>query len=251
MPQFFWDLQQGSLEWYRRRAGIPTSSEFDCVMTPKTKQRSTSYKKYAARIVAGRLLNWQADDLNKISHVEAGRQNEPLAVGALEEIYQLETTPIGLVTTNDGRFGASPDRVAGVSVKRDSVSMTIEAKCPTIPVQFERLLFGDSDAYKCQRQGHLLVCEADKAVFVSYHPRTPLYRVEEGRDEAFIKALRDCLEWFSDELEALTLKARGLGFYEAFPELLLPLDAERGPEAHGEPMPDIFPPGFGDQDLRD
>lgn len=235
MPKFLWDLQQGSAEWYRIRSRIPTSSEFHNVITPERGQISKARFKYACRILAGRLLNWQADSLEKIEHVEQGRQNEPLAVAALEEIYEVDTRRVGLVLSDDGRFGASPDRVADVAHDGDSVGTVVECKCPAIITQMERLLFGDESPgsdrpapYKPQRQGHLLISEADKAYFVSFHPQMPLYRVETGRDEPYLAKMRDCLEQFSDELAEWDEIARKLGLFQAFSDIRTPLDAEYG-----------------------
>ncbi len=236
MPKFYWDLEQGSADWYKIRGRIPTSSEFDQVMTPAKRKMSESRHKYACRIIAGRLMNWQADSLEKIGHIADGRANEQFAVATLQTLYEINTVPLGLVTTDDGRFGASPDRAANVAPDRNSIGITVEVKCPTVPVQMERLLFGDSDAYQCQRQGHLLVADADKAIFCSYNPRMPLYQVETGRDEAFIKDLRAALEQFSDELEKLTNLAQRLGMFQAFPEILTPAEAELAPEAVLEPL---------------
>jgi hypothetical protein len=50
--------------------------------------------------------------------------------------------------------------------------------------------------------------------------------VETGRDEVMIKKLSDALEQFSDELEALTEKARSLGMFQAFAEIVTPAEAE-------------------------
>lgn len=228
MPNFLWNLQQGSIDWYRARSGIPTASEFGSIMTPQTMKPSASRKKYACRLIAERLMRWQADSLDKIGHIADGKAHEPIAAAKMELVFDIETTPIGFVKTDDGRFGASPDRVAGISPDRTSVNTVIEIKSPTIPVQFERLLMGDDDAYRCQRQGQLWVAQADKAIFFSSNPRMPDYVVEDGRDEAFLSKLVDCLERFHDELEAWTAKAKGLGTYEAFAEMVSPVDAEHG-----------------------
>jgi hypothetical protein len=235
MPVFHWTMIQGSPEWYRIRSRIPTSSEFHNVVTPVAGQISKARFKYACRILAGRLLNWQADSLEKVDNIAAGRANEPLAVAALEEIYELDTRPVGLITSDDGRFGASPDRVGDVAHDGNSVGAVVEAKCPTIPVQMERLLFGDESPgsdrpspYKPQRQGHLLISEADKAYFVSFNPQMPLYRVETGRDEPYLARMRDCLEQFSDELAEWEAIARKLGLFQAFSDVRTPLDAEYG-----------------------
>jgi hypothetical protein len=236
MPRFYWNVQQGSLDWYKLRSGVPTSSQFHRIITPRQGKPSEARHRYAAELIAERLLHWQADPLDKIDHIAHGKENEPFAVAQLEEIHEIATQPIGFITTDDSRFGASPDRVAGVSADQQHISVVVEAKCPTVPVQMERLLFGDDDAYRCQRIGHLWVSEADKAYFISYHPRMPLYLVEQGRDEPFIEKMKDCLERFADELAALTLKADSLGVFQAFAELRTPLDAERPAPPKSETM---------------
>ena len=229
MPKFMWSLTQGTAQWYKARAGIPTSSQFHRIMTPKTGKPSEQRHRYAAELISERLLNWQANSLDKVEHIEAGRENEPFAVAQFEEIHEIETRPLGFVTTDDGRFGASPDRVGQVSADQSRVGIVLEAKAPTVPVQMMRLLFGDDESYRCQRMGHLWIAEADKAYFVSYNPRMPLYMVEQGRDEPFIAKLRDALECFSDELEEMTEKAKRLGAFQAFADLVTPAEAELGP----------------------
>jgi hypothetical protein len=233
MAVITWDVDQGSVDWYRLRSGIPTASEFDQVITPAKGLISERRHKYACRIIAGRLLNWQADSLDKIAHIADGKRNEPIAVARLELIHDIATKPIGFVRTNDLRFGASPDRVV---MSQDKIGITIEVKAPTIPTQLYYLLFGHEDNYKCQVNGQLWVAEADKAIFMAYNERTPDYRVETGRDEPFIKKMVAGLEQFSDELDALMERAISLGTYQAFAELQTPLDAERGDGIRREPL---------------
>lgn len=223
MPKFHWDVQQGSADWYRLRSGKPTASNFASVITPKTMKPAEARKKYGARLMAERLLKWQADSLEKIDAIANGKASEPIAVAKMEMVYDVETKPVGYVETNDKRFGASPDRVGGIS--GDSVSVVTEVKSPTIPVQMERLIFGDNDAYRCQRQGQLWVAEADKAIFFSYNSRTPDYMVEDGRDEKFIAALADCLERFDDELSEWEARLRSLGAFQEFAEVVTPIEA--------------------------
>ena len=230
MPKIDWNTAQGSAAWMRARLGIPTASAFDEVMTPKTMKMSESRWKYACCLIAGRLLNWQADSLDKIAHIQAGRDNEPLAVARLEILHDIETRPVGFIKTDDGRFGASPDRVV---MNGDAVAITVECKCPTIPVQFQYLLLGHDASYRCQVQGQLWVAEAEKAIFQAFNPHTPDYTVDTPRDEEFIRNLRNSLEQFSDELEALDAKARSLGVYQAFAELATPLEAEYVDEVDG------------------
>ena len=226
MAVFHYDIDQGSAAWYKVRSGVPTASNFSSIITPAKMQISAERKKYAVRLIAERVLNWQSESLDHVKHIEAGKRLEPFAVRQLEFTAEVETVPVGFVTTNDGRFGASPDRIAGPH--EGSVETVIECKCPTIPTQLNYLLFGHGTDYKAQVQGQLLVAEAEEAIFYSFLERGPPYMVRTHRDEAFIKALRGCLEQFSDELEAWTEKARSLGAWQAFAEVLPPVDAERG-----------------------
>lgn len=220
MAKFFWDLEQGSLAWHQARAGLPTASNFHRVMTPKTRKPAAARRRYACELILQRILNWQPESLDKVQHVEAGRANEPMAVAKMELVFNIQSKPVGFITTDDGRFGASPDRVSG--------STMIEVKSPTPIVQMQRLLFGDDDDYACQRQGQLWVAEADEAIFFSYNPRMPDYIVRDGRDCDFLASLAATLDQFHDELEHWNEEARHLGAYQAFPSLLTPLDAERG-----------------------
>jgi hypothetical protein len=223
MAKLYWDVEQGSAAWYKLRSGIPTASEFHLCITPKKLEVSASRKRYLSRLVCERLLNWQADSLDKIDHIAEGKANEPFAIAQLEEIYEIETRRLGFATTDDGRFGASPDRVV---THGDAIAITVESKAPTIPVQMERLLFGNGEEYRLQVMGQLWIAEADKAIYYSYNPRLPAYKAEFGRDEATIKKIAACMEQVSDELEALTEKAKGLGLFQAFPDLVLPVEAE-------------------------
>jgi hypothetical protein len=247
MARFYFDVDQGSAHWYKLRAGIPTASSFDKIITPSKMEMSAQRKAYACRIIAGRLMNWQAESLDKIGHIQAGKENEPLAVQQFEFVTETETKKVGFVTSDDGRFGASPDRVAGIH--ESSVDLVAEVKCPTVPVQFERLLFEEEKVsliYRCQVQGQLWVAQADKAAFYSYHPRMPQYLVRTGRDDAFIAKLSAAMEQFSDELEGWMEVAQSLGVYQAFEDVLTPLDAERGPNSEQD-LADIIEGELGNK----
>lgn len=219
MAHFHYDIQQGSAEWYKIRSGLPTAGSFHRIITPAKMQLSTQRQSYACQLIAERLLNWQSASLDHIKCIAEGKRLEPQAVVQLEKVIQISTTPVGFVTTDDGRFGASPDRVAGLMASPNTV---VECKCPTIPTQIEYLLFGPGTAYRAQVQGQLWVAEAERAIFYSYLERGPHCLVRTHRDEVFIKAMESCLEQFSDELEGWTERARSLGVWEAFAEIIPP-----------------------------
>ena len=234
MAKFHWDVAQGSAQWFALRSGIPTASEFDSIIQPKKMEPAAARHKYACRLICERLMNWQAESLEGVRHIEAGRENEPLAIAQLEFTSGITTRPLGFVTTNDGRFGASPDRAADVAADLSSIGTAIEVKSPQIPTQMQYLLLGHAEAYRCQVQGQLYVAEADKAIFYAFNPRMPPYQVETGRDEVFIVKLRDALERFSDELAGHLERAQSLGMFQAFPSVATPADAEMGTD-HNDP----------------
>lgn len=240
MAKIYWSVVQGSAQWFALRSGVPTASLFHKVMTPKTFKPSEQRRAYQCQLIAEKLLNWQAESLDTIRHIEEGRANEPLAMGQLNVLTGTRSDKVGFVTSNDGRFGASPDRAIGgnprVDVEEGSLSVVIEAKSPTVPKQMEYLLLGDNDAYRCQRQGQLYVAEADKAIFFSFNPRMPEYFVEDGRDEPFIRKLADCLERFHDELLEMTERAVSLGSWEAFPAIAAPAEAEHADNIRRDPL---------------
>lgn len=246
MARFHFDMQQGSAEWYRIRSGIPTASAFSNIITPKKRQLAAARHKYACRLVAERLMNWQADSLAKIEHIQAGKEFEPIAVKQLEFAEDIETVPVGFVTTDDGRFGASPDRlIRGASSGFDGV---VEVKSPTVPIQWEYLLspiilkldptasVAGGDDYICQVQGQLYVAEADRAIFYASRPMMPPFLLRTHRDEAFIKALADALERFSGQLEIMMEYAKSLGTFERFAEMRTPADVERGGQLRNAPL---------------
>lgn len=243
MPKLYWDIDQGSGAWFNLHSTIPTASRFSDIITPTKMDMSAARKKYACQIIASRLLNWQPESLDKIKHIEEGRQKEPFAVAQLELIRNVETKKIGFITTDDGKFGASPDRVV---MAGDVVAITVEAKCPTIPVQFEYLLAErlstmepkskEAEVYRCQRQGQLFVGQADEAIFYSYNERTPACYARTYRDDAFIKKLSSALHQFDEELEELMEFAQSLGVYEKFVEMALPADRDLGDNIRRDPL---------------
>lgn len=236
MPKIYWDLPQGSPEWYALRSGIPTASEFHRIITPKTMKLSEQHRDYACRIVLGRMMNWRADSLEKIDHIRDGKTNEPMAAGMLAAMDEITLRKVGFVTTDDGRFGASPDRVVVDATER--ITTTVEIKCPTPPVQLRRGAYGLDDDYRCQIQGQLLVTEADKAIYYGYHPMMPPHRIEIGRDVKFMSALADALDRFFEELVRVEELARSLGVYQMFAlSLQTPEMAEYRPLVQADATP--------------
>jgi YqaJ-like viral recombinase domain len=201
-------VEQGSAEWYRLRLGIPTSSNFHKIVTPAGAPSKQAVK-YLYRLVAERLLNETMDDeIGYVKWVAAGKDNEPYAVKQFEFVNEVELLPGGFVTSDDGRIGASPDRI--FKGHRES----LEIKSPAPWTQLQYLLEGPEDAYIAQTQGHLLVGDGFEAVhFYTYNPRTPPFHKIILRDRGFQAILASALSSFCDVLDRTTERARALGAY--------------------------------------
>lgn len=215
MPKFFFDVQQGSTEWLGLRLGIPTASEFHKIVTP-TGKFSEQSRAYAYRLVAEKLLNRSLESLDHIEAIQYGKSKEPEAVLAYEAIYEVETKPVGFVTSDDGRWGASPDRlIVGQNAG-------LEIKCPLPATMVGYMVDGAGPKYAPQVQGQMLIGELDKVQFYAYSPEMPHVLVETGRDEQYIRTLIAALERFSDMKDEMLARCRLLGMYA---ERSRPMDA--------------------------
>ncbi len=104
-------VDQGSPEWLALRAGLPTASQFDKIVTP-TGKLSKSARDYKAWLLAERVLG-RPIPIKQTAAMIRGTQFEAEAVDFYQAVKEVKTELIGFVTTDDNRIGASPDRWAG------------------------------------------------------------------------------------------------------------------------------------------
>ena len=182
------DIEQGSEQWHALRAGIPTASEFDKLVTG-TGKPSTQITGYAATLAAesyaGRPLDrWQGN-----AATERGHEFEPEARADYEFTNDVEAVQVGFIT-NYGA-GCSPDSLIG----DDGV---LEIKCQLAKGYVETLAYWNKHkrcppGYIPQTQGQLLICDRDWVDLLFYHPDPKLWEcrltIRMGRDEAYIRAL--------------------------------------------------------------
>lgn len=187
------NVTQGTTQWLAVRAGIPTASAFDRIVTPKGKP-STQAEKYMHMLLAERIMGHPV--LQVQTHwMGRGKELEGEAVLYYEGVRELDTTPIGFVTNDEGTIGASPDRFVG----DDGL---LELKVPAEHTHVGYLLTKSVDAeYYPQVQGQLWVTGRKWLDIMSYHPEMPPAIVRVERDEAFIATLSREVQTFSDLLE--------------------------------------------------
>ena len=212
-------VEQGSGDWHRLRLGIPTASEADSLVTPKTGALSASWRGYAYKLLAERLLNASGTSLDDIPYIARGKDLEPEAVRQYEFAEEVETLPVGFITDDAGRFGASPDRlIAGRKAG-------VEIKCPAAHTHIGYLLSGQADKYRPQVQMQLYVCDFEYVDFYSFHPRCPPALIRTNRDEPYIKLLASALDEFCDKVDEMERRARTIGVFQPFETFALPISA--------------------------
>jgi putative phage-type endonuclease len=189
---------QGSQEWLYVRAGIPTASQFDRIVTP-TCRKSSQRSAYMYELLAERLMGRPT-----VKHInwwmERGSTLEERAITFYEFNRDMDTTAVGFVTTDDGRLGASPDRL----VSEDGC---LEVKCPSEAVHMSYLMAaeGACEMYSIQVQGQLFVTDRLWSDVLSWHPDLPPALVRIERNTEMIMKMRPLLYEFSDELERLAV----------------------------------------------
>lgn len=188
------DCIQGTSEWLRLRAGIPTASSFDSIIT-KSGAKSQSRERYLLTLLAERLMGHPIDEHVSL-WMKRGSALEREAVAFYQLQRNIDTVPVGFITNDEGTVGASPDRLVG----DDGL---LEVKAPKEYIHLGYLLQSGSpyDAYRVQVQGQMWITGRQWVDVLSYHPEMPwaLSRIE--RDEAFIEILAKAIPAFSLELE--------------------------------------------------
>jgi hypothetical protein len=200
-------IEQGSDAWHALRIGIPTASEFDKIVTPKGKL-AASARGLMARLLAERMLGRSLVDIITNEHIEHGKEFEERAARKYTFETGIELQKVAFVTTDDGRWGCSPDRF---QVGHDG---EVEIKCPSPQVHYRYYIDGFDDEYKIQVLGQLLICERSFGIRFSHCPPAPNVTNTVIRDEPFIATIRAELTKFSDELDRHTEKLRAEGYQQ-------------------------------------
>lgn len=190
------NVDQQSLEWLVLRSGIPTASEWDALITPKGEiRKGDGVKTYLATKLAEWWHGGPVQGAMTLD-MEAGKIREETAIPWYEFMYETEITRVGFVTSDDGKYGCSPDGLLG----KDS---GIEVKCPAAATHIKYLL-GQKlpDDYVAQVQGSMLVTGRDVWRFLSFRPGFPALVLNIQRDPEYIESLTQALQEFNERFEA-------------------------------------------------
>lgn len=195
--------EQGSPEWFKVRAGMPTASEFSTVMATgrgggDSKTRRTYMLKLAGEILTGEPMEGFTNH-----HMERGKVMEGEARDFYSFMKDADPQPVGFIV--NGKKGCSPDSLIG-----NDGGCEIKTKLPHLQLD---VLLRDAipSEHIPQVQGCLWVAEREWWDFVSYWPNLPLFVKRAYRDEAYIKQMASAVDAFNDELAAIVEKIRFYG----------------------------------------
>lgn len=196
----FHQVEQYTTEWKRLRMGHPSASKFHLLISPEGKPKSPDLverKRYLYKLVAERILGEpMPDSFEGNSYTDDGHAREAPARSALAQKLKCQIDNGGWCTTDDLRFGCSPDGM--LRNRREGC----EIKAPAAWTHLQFICEGPGDRFRAQTQGQILVGEFDAIHFWSYHPEfAPVY-VCVLPDEKYIAALRKQLDLFCEEISA-------------------------------------------------
>lgn len=209
------DVEQGSPEWIDLRKGIPTASEFSSIITAAKADLSKGSKGYICRLIGSLTDQFLPPNVEHFTsrHTEWGTNTE----GEARRFYSMEgneVKQVGFITTDDGRFGCSPDGLL-ISDCGEIVG-GLELKCPTAGVHLEYLVDGELPLdYKQQCHGALAVTGLPYWDFLSYCPGNPPFLIRVYPDE-YTEKLKKALEIFWEEYMTTLIRL------QIFPEKLAP-----------------------------
>jgi hypothetical protein len=184
------------MEWFMARCGIVTASEMSNLVTPlwniKDGQAVDTYlyHKLAERWTGKPLFTGGSFAMNQ------GSLREAASLDQYEFDNGVTIDRVGLVTTDDGKIGASPDGII------PAIKTGFEVKNPLRHTHISYLLDGViPPEYLAQVHGGMLVTGYDAWNFVSACDGFPDLWIPVYRDEKVMVTMRKAIESFNERLD--------------------------------------------------
>lgn len=203
------DVAQGSPEWFQARLGIPSASNFGCVMANgRDGGPSLTRTEYLYRLAGEIITGEPAEETFKSRAMERGKEMEPEAIADYERRKKVEVQRIGLGINFVGlkRCCASPDGLVGFDGGLETKSMRPDKMIPLLD-RGARM----PPEHRAQVMGNIHVFERDHWDFKIFWPRMPDFTVRVFRDDDYIRDMSNQIEIFQHELKRLVEKLRSMG----------------------------------------
>ncbi len=197
------DVVQGSEPWLQARLGLPTASNFDHILTPRTMKPSAQASGYIAALVAEWVLG-EPLETGSTDFMERGSALEKQAIAYYEIEHDVTTTEAGFVLRDDRLIGCSPDRLIG-----DDGGL--EIKAPSAKKHMAYLLGIEELCPRGQVQGGLWICGRKYWDVMSFNPYMPPVLRRYEREEEYLGKLEEAMIDFVARLAEAKERARELG----------------------------------------
>jgi YqaJ-like viral recombinase domain len=208
--EFFYGVEQRSVDWFDLRRGIPTASKFSAIMADgKNGEESLSRQRYM-ELLAGETLSGKTAETFQSEEMRRGVDMEPVAREHYAKSRFDVMKPVGFVRRRlpSGRYvGASPDSQVG-----EKRGLEIKTMAPHLIVALlaNGPAGGFPSKHRAQLQGTMMVTGWEEMDLVLFYEGmyAPTFTVM--RDEAYIKELSDAVEVFDFDLHRLVAKVKGM-----------------------------------------
>lgn len=191
------DCVQNSDEWYHARLGLPTASNFQCLLanSAEKKGRATYMRQLAAEIITSEPTERFTNPV-----LERGHAMEDEARRFYSFMRDVDPQLVGFI--RNGGKGCSPDSLIG-----DNGMLEIKTKRADLLIEN---LFKDEfpNEHKAQVQGGLWVAEREWTDLIIFWPKMPSFICRAYRDEVYISTLSKAIDEFNDELIQLVERIR-------------------------------------------
>lgn len=198
-----YDCEQGSEDWFKCRAGIPTASMFKTVTARgRADSESKTRRSYMLRL-AGELITGEPAETFSNHHMERGRIMEGEARDYYAFLKDVEPQQIGFIRS--GGKGCSPDSLIG-----ENGMVEIKTALPHLLID---MLLKDAfpSDHVAQTQGQLWIAEREWVDLVVYWPNMPTLVKRAYRNDAYIKELSAAVDQFNEELCGIVEKIKAYG----------------------------------------
>lgn len=201
-------IEQQSEEWFHMRAGRPSASNFDKIIT-STGKPSSQRAKYVYQL-AGEALTGTKEATFQSRDMQNGIEREEEARQLFEMLHDVEVEQVGLCALDDKlEVLCSPD---GLLPNQEG----LEIKCPKMATHVEYLLKQKlPTTYFQQVQGSMYVTGYKAWWFMSYYPGTsdspglPPFIIKVERDEDFISKFAPLVAETVKETQEVINKIKG------------------------------------------
>jgi exodeoxyribonuclease (lambda-induced) len=190
------EIAQGHIDWFKLRMGIPTASELGNLLTPEFELRKGEMPKSFVYTKVAESFTGKPIITTGSWNTEQGEILEGEARPWYELEYEKRVRQVGFITTDDGRFGCSPDGLI------EGEECGLEIKCPASHTHVKYLVNGSlPKEYAAQVMGSMFATGFDRWIFLSYHRGFPALVLEIHRDERAMSMIRAAINQFHGDFD--------------------------------------------------